>query len=135
MGMALTAVIAIGVAATRSPENRRYDAMHQLTNRVTQAVPARGASRLEGSGLEAGATKSALAYAMRREGRPIVVPGAAASLGADYEAGGWVRSLRIEAWNANQTAGPAPGRTLAEAVVGKPPTPTRVSLIPRAPAQ
>jgi hypothetical protein len=84
------------------------------------AVPARGTTRLQSSGLEAATSRSAIAYALRRADHPLLVPGAGPSLGADYAHGAWVRTLWV---------GQDPhGRAVARGVVGEPPSPVVVSL-------
>jgi hypothetical protein len=119
-GVALVAASAIVVAATRELPDERFQATHELTDTVVRAVPARGTTRLQSSGLEAATSRSAIAYALRRADRPLLAPGAGPSLGADYAHGAWVRTLWV---------GQGPhGRTVAQGLVGNPPGPVVVSL-------
>jgi hypothetical protein len=121
-GLAAVGALAIGVAVTRELPDERFRATHELTDQVKRAVPAEGATRLESSGFAAATSRSALAYALRRDGRSIVVRGAGRSLGADYARGAWVRTLWV---------GEDPqGRPVAEGLVGNPPGRVVVSLTP-----
>jgi len=120
LGVALVAAAGIAVTASRELPDERYRASHELTDTVVDALPARGTTRLQASGLEAATSRSALSYALRRADRPLVVPGAGRELGADYGRGAWVRTLWV---------GPnAKGRPVAQAVVGSPPSPVVVSV-------
>jgi hypothetical protein len=107
-GLVAVVVVAGAVALGTSFERHPYDQQRAIADRLLEELPDSGATRLDGSSLEAVSFRSGAVYALRRGGKDVVVAGAGPALGPDYDPGrGYRRVVTIDV--APSPAAPAPG--------------------------